>query len=95
MRILNTILNQFKNNKQIMKHFPTDPESQELLKVQFYYLSKETTEELPAMEIYFLQTHPANKTPKWLNLETTQYQPPVIRSGPFKGLCGAMKTHLD
>jgi len=45
-----------------MKHFPTEAELQELLKVQFHYSSKETIEDLSAIEIYFLQNHPANKT---------------------------------
>lgn len=55
-----------------MKDFPTEPGLQELLKVQFHYSRKETIEDLSAIEINFLQTHPANKTKKWLNLETTQ-----------------------
>lgn len=67
-RILNTAL----NDEQIMKLFPTETVLQELLEVQFCYLSKETIEDLSSMEIYFLQTHPANEIPKWLNLETTQ-----------------------
>lgn len=53
-----------------MKHFTTEPGLQEILKVQFHYSSKENIEDLSA-KIY-LQIHPANKTQKWLNLETTQ-----------------------
>lgn len=70
--MLTHILNTALNNEQIMKHFPAEPGLQELLEVQFHYLSKETIEDLSSMEIYFLQTYPANETPKWLNLETTQ-----------------------